>query len=97
MTTYFITRHFASLKWVKSKQIDFDQHLTHLTSLDILQKGDTIIGTLPINMVYQINRLGVRYLHLSLEIPKHLRGVELSVEQLDECNISLEEFVVTKI
>ena len=97
MTTYFITRHTGALQWAVAHDIHFDIHLEHLLSLDKLQAGDVIIGTLPINLIYQINQLGVRYLHLSLQIPPHLRGVELDIEQLKVCQATLEEFVVTKI
>lgn len=96
MTTYFITRHMGAVDWAVSNKVMFDVHLTHLLSLDELQAGDTIIGTLPINIVAQINAVGVRYVHLSLQIPPHLRGVELSQEMLDECGASLEEFVVER-
>lgn len=96
MTTYFITRHTGAIDWAKANGITFDVHLEHLLSLDELKSGDTIIGTLPINMIAQINALGVRYIHLSLEIPPHLRGVELNVEQLNDCHATLEEFYVEK-
>ena len=54
MTTYFITRHTGALQWAAAHDIHFDIHLEHLLSLDKLQAGDVIIGTLPINMIYQI-------------------------------------------
>lgn len=95
MTTYFITRHHGALDWAKATNIDFDIHLTHLSDDILLNAGDIIIGTLPINIVYKINQMGVRYLHLSIEIPADLRGVELSHEQLLQCNASLQEFIVT--
>lgn len=96
MTTYFITRHVGAVDWAKANNIAFDVHLEHLLSLDELKSGDTIIGTLPINMIAQINAKGVRYIHLSLEIPPELRGVELNVEQLNACRATLEEFYVEK-
>lgn len=97
MTTYFISRHVGAVEWATVNQIDFDVHLMHLLSLDELQSGDVVIGTLPINIIAQINALGVRYIHLSLEIPPQLRGVELTAAQLDECCASLEEFYVKKL
>lgn len=97
MTTYFITRHTGALQWAIANQIAFDVHLTHLSSLTNLKDKDVIIGTLPINMVYQLNQKGVRYIHLSLEIPPHLRGIELDVHQLATCQATLEEFVVHKV
>lgn len=97
MTTYFVSRHAGAVQWAIINDISFDVHLEHLLSLDNLQKGDIVIGTLPINIVAQINALGVRYIHLSLQIPPHLRGVELGLEQLNDCHASLEEFFVKKI
>ncbi len=97
MTTYFITRHTGALQWALANQVHFDCHLQHLDDFSALRHGDVVIGTLPINMVYQINQLGVRYIHLSLEIPPSLRGVELTSEQLIACKATLEEFKVCQI
>ncbi len=97
MTTYFITRHAGAIQWAKLQQLQFDIHLEHLLNIDELNAGDVIIGTLPINLVAQLNERGVRYIHLSLEIPADLRGVELTAEQLQQCKASLEEFAVQKL
>lgn len=97
MTTYFITRHTGALDWAQANGVHFDVHLPHLLNVDELQSEDVIIGTLPINIISQINELGVRYIHLSLDIPPQLRGVELTVEQLNECQATLEEFYVKKV
>lgn len=97
MTTYFITRHLGALDWAKASNVQFDVHLTHLGDDVLLKSGDTVIGTLPINIIAQINAMGVRYIHLSLTIPPHLRGVELNVDELNECQATLEEFLVKKL
>lgn len=97
MTTYFITRHTGALDWAKTTNVHFDVHLTHLGDDVILSAGDVIIGTLPINIVCKINQMGVRYFHLSLDIPADLRGMELNREQLLACQASLEEFFVERL
>lgn len=97
MTTYFITRHQGALDWAKNNNVHFDVHLEHLLSLDELKSGDVIIGTLPINIVSQINDIGVDYVHLSLDIPPQLRGVELSAKDLEQCKASLQRFYVKKL
>lgn len=97
MTTYFVTRHDGALEWAKASNVYFDMHLTHLGDDMSLQVGDVVIGTLPINIVAKINQMGVRYFHLSLEIPVDLRGVELSHEQLLACQASLQEFFVKRL
>lgn len=95
MTTYFITRHVGAIDWAKATNLTFDIHLEHLT-LELLQSGDTVIGTLPINMVYQLGQLGVRYIHLSLQLPAHLRGIELGADELIQYQATFEEFIVQK-
>ena len=97
MTIYFVTRHVGALQWAKLNALHFDVHLEHLIDFDQLNQNDVIIGTLPINMVYMLNIKGIRYIHLSLEIPPHLRGIELTADQLTECKASLEAFSVKKI
>lgn len=97
MTTYFVTRHSGALQWAHQKQLSFDVHLEHLIDLHLLHENDVVIGTLPINLVCALNEKGIRYIHLSLEIPVQLRGTELSADQLNECHASLQEFVVHKL
>ncbi|WP_227430945.1 CRISPR-associated protein Csx16 [Psychrobacter sp. I-STPA6b] len=96
MTTYLLTRHVGAVKWMQAMGHHYDKHLNHLASYDNLAKGDTVIGSLPINIVADINQLGVKYVHLSLVIPEELRGVELSLEQLIRLEAKLETFSVIR-
>jgi CRISPR-associated protein Csx16 len=93
-TTYLVTRHAGAVQWAAQTGLHYDVHLPHLLTLEQLCKGDIVIGTLPINMVCQLTQKGVRYMHLSLQIPSHLRGVELSAAQLEACHATLQEFQV---
>lgn len=97
MTTYLVTRHPGAVEWMQYAGHTYDQHLTHLESLVILQAGDTVIGSLPINIVYDINSLGVNYVHLSLYIPETLRGKELSAEQLSQLDAKLQRYEVKRL
>lgn len=97
MTTYFITRHPGAVDWAQSQGIHYDQHTEHLLAMDQLKAGDVVIGTLPINMVFELNSRGVRYQHLALDIPRELRGIELSAEQLSQCQARLEEYSVERL
>ncbi|WP_083845802.1 CRISPR-associated protein Csx16 [Thiocystis violascens] len=47
----------------------------------IIQPGDTLIGSLPVNLSAEIRERGGRYPHLSLDLPAPLRGQELSAAQ----------------
>ena len=97
MTTYLITRHLGAVDWARKQGMHFDVHVTHLSGVEHFQKGDVVLGTLPVNIVNQLNCLGVRYKHLSMKIPEHLRGIELSAEQLDACEAELLEFETIKV
>lgn len=97
MTTFLVTRHPGAIDWARRNAVQFNVHLEHLPDLAQLKKGDCVVGTLPVNLVYQLNLIGVRYLHLALDIPQHLRGIELTAEQLDACQAQLVEFCVSKV
>jgi CRISPR-associated protein Csx16 len=55
---------------------------------------DTVIGTLPIHLVADLHVRGIRYVHLSMHVPAHFRGLELSAQQLRDCHIRLENFML---
>ena len=95
MTTYFITRHPGAIAWAKLQGIIIDQQLTHLDINDI-QPGDTVIGSLPVNLAAEVCQRGANYLHMSLSVPENWRGRELSVEQMVQCGAQLENYVVSK-
>ena len=95
MTTFFISRHPGAVEWAGKQQLSVDQQIPHLDE-KILRPGDLVIGCLPIHMVESINRKGVRYGHLSLDIPAQWRGKELTLEQMYSCNPRLEWYEVRK-
>ena len=61
------------------------------------QAGDTIIGTLPINLISKVCESGGRYLHLSLDLPEEARGKELTPEDMNQYNARLEEYKAVKL
>jgi len=99
MTTYLISRHPASIQWIEQQGIHIDKQLTHLTPehLKKLQPQDIIIGTLPIQIVAQINQIGAHYYHLTLNIPPEYRGKELTLSHLKKFNATLIEYQAKKI
>ncbi len=91
MTTWFVSRHPGALQWMRQHGEAFDRHVPHLDSTQV-QPGDTVIGTLPVNLAAQVCAAGARYMHLSLHLPAHWRGQELNAEQLDDAQAILREF-----
>lgn len=96
MTTYFISRHKGAIDWIAQQGIHIDKTLSHLNPQDI-QKGDIIVGTLPIHLVAKVCQQGGRYFHLTLNLPEALRGKELSAEDMQNAQAQLEEFNVEKL
>jgi CRISPR-associated protein Csx16 len=94
MTTWFISHHPGAIAWASLQGLKVDRHIAHL-ELDPLKAGDIVIGTLPVNLIAEVCARGVRYLSLSLDLPAHLRGQELSQTQMTECNARLEEYTVS--
>jgi CRISPR-associated protein Csx16 len=95
MTIYFISRHPGARDWAAQEGIAVDQVIDHLDPA-IIQLGDTLIGTLPVNLAAAVCERGGRYLHLSLDLPAALRGRELSAEQMHEYGARIEEYRIQR-
>ncbi len=89
---FIISRHAGAVEWLASRIPAPYVHLLHLQSAQPIQAGDTVIGTLPVNLIAQINAQGATYLHLTLELPPHLRGQELTADQLDQLGAQLVRY-----
>lgn len=92
MTTYFVSRHQGALEWARRQGIK----ATALAHLDVarIQSGDTVIGTLPVHIAAEICTTGAIYLHLILDTPEHMRGHELTADEMAKCNARLKEFKI---
>ena len=91
MTTWFVSRHPGALEWAARQGLHIDRFATHLDPAEV-QGGDTVIGSLPVNLAAVVCRRGGRYLNLSVTLPAELRGKELSADQLEKLGARLEEY-----
>ena len=96
MTIYFVSRHPGATAWAQEEGIAVDQQLDHM-DINLIRTGDTVIGSLPVNLAAEVCARGARYLHMSINLPARLRGVELSVDQMRECSARLEEFSIKQM
>jgi len=94
-TTFFVSRHAGAVQWAKHHGIDVDHHVIHL-SPDEVKQGDTVIGSLPVHLVAAICERGATYVNLSMDLPRELRGRELTAEDMDHCKARLESFSVSR-
>lgn len=77
MTTYLITRHPGARNWAEEHGVAVDRVIDHLDTA-MIKPGDTVIGTLPVNLAAEVCARGGRYFHLTLDLPPEWRGVNLS-------------------
>ncbi|SHE94914.1 CRISPR-associated protein Csx16 [Ferrithrix thermotolerans DSM 19514] len=99
MTTYLITRHDGAKRWVFAHVTEYGLQINKvLPHLDpsTLERGDVVVGTLPIQIVADLCDAGITYYHLTLKLPKEKRGLELSMDELDEFEAHLERFEVRR-
>ncbi len=94
MTTWFVSRHEGALQWMQQSSIAFDRHVPHLDST-LVQPGDVVIGSLPVNLAAQVCERGAAYWHLALTLPAEARGRELSAKELASMGARLQRFHIS--
>jgi CRISPR-associated protein Csx16 len=95
MTTYLITRHPGAVEWAARQGFHIDRQLDHLDPAAI-RPGDTVIGTLPVNLAAEVCTRGGLFFNLTLDLPPDARGRELTADELERYGARLEEYSVEK-
>lgn len=95
MTVYFVTRHPGAIEWAARRGLAVDSQLTHLDTAQI-ERGDTVIGILPVHLAADVCERSAHYLNLSIDLPAQARGRELSADELERYGARLEAYIVTR-
>lgn len=93
MTTYFVSRHPGAVEWARRRGIAVDALVSHLDP-QVITDGDTVIGTLPVNLAAEVCARGAGYLHLSVALPPESRGRDLTADELEALNARLEAYII---
>ena len=93
MTTWFVSRHPGAIDWIRKQGLAVDRWVKHLVVSEI-QRGDIVIGVLPIPIAAAVCKKGARFFSLNVLLPEELRGKELSAETLEKFGCTLSEFSV---
>lgn len=93
MTTTFVSRHPGAVEWATRRGLHIDRHVAHLDPSSV-EAGDTVIGTLPVNLAARVCEREARYLNLTLDLPAEARGRELSADELEAYGARIEAYGV---
>ncbi|MDR1889004.1 MAG: CRISPR-associated protein Csx16 [Zoogloeaceae bacterium] len=96
MTTWFVSRHPGALEWMRENRIPFDRHEAHLDARAV-HAGDTVIGSLPVNLAAEVCARGAIYRHLSLQLGVADRGRELSALELEKYEATLKTYEIKEV
>ncbi|WP_081919445.1 CRISPR-associated protein Csx16 [Acidithiobacillus ferrivorans] len=88
----FVTRHPGAIEWATRYGLTDVEQVTHFDPQEMIEPGDIVIGTLPINLVAEVNRLGGTYQHLTMNLPAEARGKELTAADMERYCAQLEPF-----
>jgi len=82
--TVIVSRHDGAILWLKSHGIEGEIHPAWKNeNISLLNKGDVVIGNLPLTMISKILESGATFGLLNLpEVPLEKRGKELTPEEL---------------
>lgn len=92
---YFVTRHRGAVTWAARNGIKARKVSLGSFNPLLVQRGDVVIGTLPVQVIAQVNTRGGHYWHLSMDVPEEYRGAELTADQMSHFGAKLEEFYVS--
>lgn len=95
MTTVLVSRHPGAVEWVQRRGYEVNAVVPHLDPT-ALHAGDTVIGTLPVNLAAEVCACGAVYLHLTLDLPPTARGIELSIQDMERYGARIERYVIHK-
>lgn len=85
-----VSRHAGAIEWLRQKGFT-GEVVTHLTP-EMVQAGDTVIGVLPVHLVAELVKKGVKvFIIVMPQVPKEMRGQELTAEQMEQFGAKLLE------
>lgn len=94
-STIIVTRHSGAVDWLIRKGVS-GEVFTDLTPevRARLQSGDLVVGSLPVHLVADLNRRGVGYAAIVMDVGPSRRGRQLSADDMTSLGASLRRFRV---
>lgn len=97
MKVLIVTRHQATVEWIKSTLLPTDEVsvVAHYAP-GAEDSFDYVVSILPMNLVADmyVRNPQIRYYQVSMEVPEEFRGKELSIEQMEAFGARLVQYYV---
>jgi CRISPR-associated protein Csx16 len=93
MAIWLVSRHQATIEWLRRKGFTVDKAVTHLDP-EAIEAGDKVVGILPTHIAARVCARNGRYFHLALDLPPEVRGRELTLDDLNAFGARIEEYHV---
>ena len=97
---WFVSRHEGAIDWAWSQGLPVDVWANHIKVSDV-GADDVVMGTLPVDMIAQLNVRGVKVFFLTIPLTLAQRGIELTMEDLQKsgcylqaCEVSLGDRLI---
>lgn len=91
---YFVSRHAGAHEWAARQGFEV-QVVSHFDP-EVVESGDVVIGTLPVQLACRVCERGGEYLHLTLDLRPEDRGQEISADRMQDLGARVERFVITR-
>lgn len=94
-TVWFVSRHPGAIDWARRKKLAIKRWVEHLDARCVAA-GDTVIGTLPVNLAAEVCKRGATYQHLAIQVPVEWRGREMTADELHTLGVSLVAYHISQ-
>lgn len=88
-----VSRHSGAVEWLRRQGYRDTTVISHL-DISLVNKGDIVIGTLPLHQAAQIAARKAQFLFIEMNIPERKRGAEISADEMDQYGAKLQEYSV---
>lgn len=92
--TLFVNRNAGAQDWAQKNGFAAAKIVESFVP-DMVEAGDTIVGTLPLPLAAAVHAKGASFIALTMKpVPAELRGTPLSAEQMDELGAAVQPMTV---
>jgi len=92
---WFVSRHPGAIEWAQRRHLAIGRWVEHLDARCV-SDGDTVIGTLPVNLAAEVCKRGATYQHLAIQVPIQWRGREMTADELQTLGVSLVAYHISQ-